>query len=248
MSSPRTLAGTTAGLMALALLASLLAGSAWAGADRAHRVMVVGDSISQGRAGDLTWRYQLARHLESAAPGVTLVGVRTDLKDGSHSYADPDFPQEHSAQWGLTLARATTRIAEQVRAARPDVLLVLLGTNDLAWGGWRDGAGPANLVRLLANARSVRPDLAVVLGELPPSCSTAYMASLPTANAQLRAGAVGLSTPVSPVTVVAMDPSYRVASDAYDCVHPNRSGEYKIATSFARGLAGLGIGSPMPPP
>jgi hypothetical protein len=45
------------------------------------RIMVVGDSISQGSAGDFTWRYRLDRHLAGAGAAVDFVGPRSDLYD-----------------------------------------------------------------------------------------------------------------------------------------------------------------------
>ena len=77
------------------------------------RIMIVGDSISQGSAGDFTWRYRLWKHLEATAPGATtFVGDRNYLFDnitaqqGSHAYADPNFNTAHHALWA---ARSSPR-------------------------------------------------------------------------------------------------------------------------------------------
>src|SRR5262245_36097935 len=45
------------------------------------KVMIVGDSISQGSAGDFTWRYRLWKHLAPRVTGLDFVGPRTDLFD-----------------------------------------------------------------------------------------------------------------------------------------------------------------------
>ena len=85
-----------------------------------NKIMVVGDSISQGSANDFTWRYRLYQHLQQTAPGATnLVGDRTDIFDnvrsqqGSQAYRDPNFDTEHHAQWGrlLTDEKSTIRSA-----------------------------------------------------------------------------------------------------------------------------------------
>lgn len=44
-----------------------------------ERIMVVGDSITQGSSGDYTWRYRLWRHLTDRGVRVDLVGPRDDL-------------------------------------------------------------------------------------------------------------------------------------------------------------------------
>lgn len=81
--------------------------------------MVVGDSISQGSAGDLTWRYRLDKALTAAGVAVTFEGPYTDLfdnvagiRDGNHAYADPSFDQHHDALWGSTLQAAAALVRE----------------------------------------------------------------------------------------------------------------------------------------
>ena len=71
-------------LVALTLLLAGLGGLAPASASpgaEPTRILIVGDSVAQGSAGDWTWRYWLWRHLERSATEVDLVGPRTDLYD-----------------------------------------------------------------------------------------------------------------------------------------------------------------------
>ena len=70
------------------------------------RILIVGDSITQGSAGDWTWRYRLWQHLTEHGVSVDFVGPRDDLWDnvtsqfGSQAYVDPAFDQDHAARWG----------------------------------------------------------------------------------------------------------------------------------------------------
>ena len=103
------------------------------------RIMIVGDSISQGSAGDYTWRYRLWKHLQPKVPGLDFVGVRNDLFDnvanvqGSQAYADSNFDRDHNALWGNTLDASGDTIQTRTAATTPDVMLVLLGINDLTF-------------------------------------------------------------------------------------------------------------------
>ena len=103
------------------------------------RLMVVGDSISQGSAGDFTWRYRLYEHLVQSGTPVDMVGPRTTLYDnvaerqGDEHYADPNFDADHDSLWGRAAWQEADTIAGEVAVASPDYLLVLLGINDLGW-------------------------------------------------------------------------------------------------------------------
>src|SRR5690606_28118865 len=98
------------------------------------RLMLVGDSITHGSAGDYTWRYFLDRHLRAAGRPVDLVGPRRDLFDqgsgtsGSRAYADPDFDQDHASQWGNALVWPRLSIRDAATEHRPDVVVLALGT------------------------------------------------------------------------------------------------------------------------
>jgi lysophospholipase L1-like esterase len=212
------------------------------------RVMAVGDSITQGSAGDFTWRYRLWQLLGQQSVSVELVGPDRTLLGGSTDYADPNFPTAHDAAWARRIADEAGRIADQVAAFSPDVLLVMLGANDLISGTWQGGAGPANLTALAANARSARADVALVVSELPPSCSDDYERARPQANAELRATVDALSTAESPAAVASIEPSYAVLSDTYDCIHPSPTGEMKIAVGLVNGLAALAFAQPISTP
>src|SRR3954463_3457993 len=103
------------------------------------KVMVVGDSISQGSSGDYTWRYRLYKQLAGAGVTVDMVGPRRDVFDnvanrqGDDRYADPDFDSDHDAVWGQSLINAKQTIQAEVTGADPDYLLLLMGINDLSF-------------------------------------------------------------------------------------------------------------------
>jgi fibronectin type 3 domain-containing protein len=221
------------------------------------RLMVVGDSISQGSSGDFTWRYRLYEHL--VADGLTpqMVGPYNWLFNnvtgvqGDCTYADPTFETAHDAVWGRMLADEMATIQAEVGASRPDYLLILIGINDLAFGRTDVPGTEANLKTFVSNARAANPNLRIVLGDLLPklamastlaSAVTQYNTDLPTIASQL-------STASSPVVVAddasAIDPS----ADLWDGTHPNANGEVKIAAGFANALASdFGLGSAYPTP
>ncbi|MFD8497836.1 SGNH/GDSL hydrolase family protein [Amycolatopsis sp. NPDC059657] len=223
------------------------------------RVMVVGDSISQGHEGDYTWRYRLAEHLGRTSAGVDFVGpwTGTDVLPASYPPGWPDVPNppsrdgayrpgvsfdsQHLAQWGWQMHQAKDVIAAQVRTHTPDYLLVELGFNDLGWGV----NGPAGVLNdlkwLIANARSAKPGIRVVVANVvhrtPLGSSPTLPQIISSYNSLLAAEIANISTTASPVALADLDTPYDENRDTYDGLHPNVRGEYVIAKAFGDALA-----------
>ncbi len=207
------------------------------------RILILGDSITQGSAGDWTWRYRLWSHLVESGVKVDFVGPVDDLFDrsnstyGSHAYLDRAFDRDHASHWGNALGLSWYDVSELVSDYRPDVLVELLGVNDFA--GLHASVPTVNrqLGDLVRAAREQQPNIAVVLGAL----GSDWIDHVPTFNAQLPTLAAQLDTPEA--RVVAADPPHLVRDvDTYEFVHPSASGEVKIAAEIADALATLGVG------
>lgn len=232
-------------------------------ADDPARVLIVGDSVTQGYKGEYTWRYFLWKALEQQQVSVDFVGTRTgpfsadngewDFDyQGPDAYADPDFDHDHAAFYGGRLGPPVDSndgwgwfyhpISETVAATQPDVIVSMFGINDLA----RADIGPAELVgtyrEWVADARTVNPDVDFVLGRLP--YTWLYDGEVVEFNALLGGLADELSTEESTVTVTAGIADYTQAADARDHVHPTTSGYRKIAAMVGDSLVPmLGGGS-----
>ncbi|MBB6472678.1 GDSL-type esterase/lipase family protein [Sphaerisporangium rubeum] len=227
------------------------------------RVMIVGDSISQGAEGDRTWRHRLAEHLGERDVVVRFVGPWT----GTWILPDPRggelaefacvqtrigrYPRGggfgdglHYARWGRTLHEAKDGIAGAVAACRPGHLMVALGFNDLAWGVSGPSGLLADLATFVSRARTARPDLRFLVADVvrrTPLAEHPHLGALIGAyNRALPAALATMSTPSSPVLPVALSARYDPYSDAYDGLHPNPIGEIKIAQTFAEAFLATG--------
>ena len=236
-----------------AVVAALMAASAGCSHSEGPaqtRIMLVGDSLTQGSSGDWTWRYRLWIHLRDAGANVDFVGPRDDLQDnatgdlGSHEYPDPNFDQDHAARWGMAFADETPSIGELVDTYHPDVVVEGFGINDLV--GF--GESPSQLLqsarRFVEDARAADPGVDVVLMALPQL----WLTGVGDYNAGLPALAAELSTDDSRVVVARADQPFVEDVDTYDPAHPSATGEVKIAAGVADALAGLGIGTAYPRP
>ncbi|MBZ5736891.1 GDSL-type esterase/lipase family protein [Nocardioides mangrovi] len=216
--------------------------------DRPVRVLIVGDSVTQGSAGDWTWRYRLWQHLEDDEVDVDFVGPTDKLAgpppgETNEDYTDPDFDRDHAARWGKRFADPDWPIGDLVEAYHPDVVVELLGVNDLITGiapdQVLDEAGD-----FVSDAQAADPGVDVVLGQL----SQSWIAGVPAYDDGLAALAERGSTDDSRVVVAQAPADYVEDVDTWDPAHPSAQGEVKIAASVADALAGLGIGDDYPRP
>lgn len=238
---------------AVALLGSLfvcIPGSAEtpARADEPVRILIVGDSMTQGSAGDWTWRYRLWEYLLASHADVDFVGPSTDLYNvidsgfGSHDYIDPSFDQDHAARWGLSMAFPDEHhsVSELVADYHPDVLVEMLGVNDLTWLQGTPDEMVSATSGWVASARAADPDVDIVVSRI----AQPWIPAVAEFNDLLDDLAADLDTPGSRVLAAQSDVGMVRSEDTWDTFHPNAHGEIKIAAAVADSLAALGIGLP----
>ncbi|MCS0639663.1 phosphatidylinositol-specific phospholipase C domain-containing protein [Streptomyces sp. LP05-1] len=157
------------------------------------RVMVVGDSMTQGHEGDYTWRYRLWQWFRDQRVPVDFVGPYTGTRpqdepsapqpprlqgepepapgpprtSGDYARDAEDFDSDHFAVWGRQAAQDKTQIKEQVARYKPDLMLVGLGFNDMGWFV-SDASGTLSSMKTLVDeARAVEPNLKFALANVP---------------------------------------------------------------------------------
>jgi GDSL-like Lipase/Acylhydrolase family len=210
-------------------------------------VLIVGDSVTHGSSGDWTWRFRLWQHVRSTSERpIEFVGPRDDLHDylvdqnGNHDYVDPGFDRHHAARWGMTLAFADTPVDELVETYQPDVVVEMLGTNDLLFLNRTPTQVEQDIESFVTVARSADPDVDVVLAEVTQT----WFTGAPELNDLLADGATALDTVASRVLLADTDGDYTSTAHTFDGSHPNAQGEAQIAGAVADSLAALGIGAP----
>jgi hypothetical protein len=228
----RTALGTVLLALATAMGGLVALPGQAAHADGVTRIMLAGDSITQGFDGDFTWRYRLYQELTRQQVPFDFVGPRDEPYGGRNTYLATGWDTDHDAKGGTTLNAQLANITGDMAAYLPDVLVALYGTNDL-----RNGATPAQLMdrwRLyVARARAVRPDVKLVLGEV----YSVHAPGRDESNALLQGLAAELSTEESPVVVAHLDsPDFSVTRDTYDGTHPTPTGEMRLAQRVAEAL------------
>lgn len=218
----------------------------------ATRVLVLGDSLSQGRSGDWTWRYRLWQHLEAVGADVDFVGPRRGVPvtgqvgatwPESSLYVDPEFDSEHAARWGQSATWLETPPDELVEDYQPDVVVLALGTNDLAFAHRTPQQTVDMLGAVIENLRAADPDVDVVAMQLPVTEQAGSAAT----NELLDSAVRSWDERDSRVVLARADRYYGPAA-TWDGVHPNATGDWALARPVAEALAVLGVGETMPAP
>ena len=220
-------------------------------------ILPLGDSITE-KFGKVSYRYWLWHGLHAAGwTGIEYVG---SVKDPWATDFDPDHEGHGSWSAHELLHGRPDRPGEGnaeawLAAITPDVVLMLMGTNDIArracfmnkrtctpeeqTANFRAGEAEAldAMTGLVELVRRRNPKVAIVLAQIPPNVWVPAAEVRHFDEEGVAALARKLTTPESPVFTVDLREGFVVDpaasdSDTTDGVHPNFSGAKKIATRF----------------
>ncbi|WP_329055287.1 GDSL-type esterase/lipase family protein [Streptomyces violaceus] len=246
-SSPHLRIVTVLGLLTALLLPfgmSFAPRAAAAPAADPVRVMPLGDSIT-GSPG--CWRAVLWNRLvNSGYTDIDFVGTLPTQGCGQTHDGDNEG---HGGELVTNVADQNL-LPGRLAASRPDIVVMHFGTNDV-WSSIAPDRILAAYTKLVTQMRASDPDMRILVAQLipmnPSSCA-ACAQRVVDFNARIPAWARATSTDRSPVTVVDQWTGFSTAGDTHDGVHPNASGDDKIAACWYPALAAvLDAGVPQDP-
>ncbi len=208
------------------------------------RVMPLGDSIT-GSPG--CWRAVLWNRLVNS--GYTDIDFVGTLPTQGCGQAHDGDNEGHGGELVTNVADQNL-LPGRLAATRPDIVVMHFGTNDV-WSSIAPDRILAAYTKLVTQMRASDPDMRILVAQLipmnPSSCA-ACAQRVVDFNARIPAWARATSTDRSPVTVVDQWTGFSTAGDTYDGVHPNASGDDKIAARWYPALAAvLDAGVPQDP-
>ncbi len=192
-------------------------------------ILPLGDSITQSNNSHLSYRYPLWEDLNDAGYEFDFVGSMNENYGGVPSYPDSSFDRDHEGHWGWRVDEIIAQIPNWLNGYTPDVVLMHLGTNDAFQSQPTDGT-VSELTQLIDILRSDNERVVILLAKVIPA--TTSQSALDDLNGRLDALASSLSTATSPVVVVDQATGFNANSDTFDGIHPNETGEQKMATKW----------------
>jgi lysophospholipase L1-like esterase len=209
------------------------------------RIMPLGDSIT---AGPGCWRAKLWQRLRANGyTDIDFVGSQSDGGGCNPGYSY-DFDHEGHGGFSATGIANNDQLPPWLAAARPDVVLMHLGTNDM-WGGYIPLQDKLTaFTKLVGQMRANNPAVTIVVAQIIPM-SAAACATCPADVAALDRAipgwAAGLSTAQSPISVADLWTGYDAVADNVDGTHPDDTGFRKMADAWYPAVArALGGGTP----
>lgn len=192
-------------------------------------VMPLGDSITYGvgSSDGSGYRGPLRNRLAKHAGTLDFVG-----SERSGRLPDPD----NEGHPGWQIDDISTNIGTWLPAAKPNVVLLHIGTNDLAYDyGYGVDDAPGRLGELIDRITSAAPDMTVLVSTLVPAGDPrtrkridAFNAAVPTVVAERRRRGFHVGH---------VDMGRLTKQDLIDRLHPNDDGFAKMSDVFYDGIA-----------
>jgi lysophospholipase L1-like esterase len=207
-------------------------------------ILPLGDSLTKGMtdtpedANLPSYRYWLYNDLKSAGYDFDFVG----------SWTEPNFAfsfdQHNEAHGGYTTDGilngasddpAQGKLSQWLTGYHADVVLLMIGTNDVLHQVPTD-TSVSNIGAIIDTVRARNPNAKFLLASIPPTSISRD--NLNALNARIPALASQKSTAQSPVYFVDQFSGYDGVNDnvASSGVHPDKSGEIKLATNWFNAL------------
>ena len=209
------------------LLVTALAGAVSAQPADPVRIMPLGDSITQGQVRYGSYRRALWLLLEQSGYRVDFVGSEQRQRGGGPR-AD-DYDPDHEGHWGWSLDQILPRLPEWLAQARPDVVLLHLGTNDILRNQPLDET-VSEWLSVLRVLHTSNPDVRVLAARLIPVGGMEK--EIVRLNEAMAAAWSNQPIPGLDLRWVDQFTDFIPAEDAWDDIHPNHQGERKIATRW----------------
>ncbi|TVY44386.1 Multidomain esterase [Lachnellula occidentalis] len=187
------------------------------------KIMPLGDSITANTC----WRTLLWDNLRDAGvtPGIQFVG--SSSSDAGACVGTGTWDHHHEGHGGYTAVDiADNNLVGWLDAARPDVVVFMLGTNDVTHGR-ATSAIIAAYTKMVGEMRGSNPSMKIIVDLVIP-LSGAGNSGVVALNAAILPWAKSLNSTDSPIYIADTNTGF-TDRDLADGVHPNSDGDRKIA-------------------
>jgi lysophospholipase L1-like esterase len=232
-------------IVGMFLLASVGVGCPTAGSTKAQdpiRIMLLGDSITQGAYYGDGYRYYLWKALVDADIKFDFVGSQSQELRGNPNGATHKghtFDADHEGHSGWSAddilrgkrGQRKNNLKNWLEEYTPDIVLIHVGTNDV-YRRQSHKSTAEEIESMIEILRADNPDVVILLAQLIPSKASGVILPIEGLNKTISELARQIDEPGSPVITVNQYTGFSTEDDAYDGIHPNRKGEEKMAAKW----------------
>ncbi len=196
------------------------------------RILMLGDSITQGDKSHQSYRYPLWKKLVDHNSDIDLVGSLRDNFKGNPQWPDyqgKSFDRDHEGHWGWRVDEILARLDGWLNRYVPDIALIHLGTNDV-FQEQSIASTIDELEQLVSRLRRQNPNIILFIAKVIPS--KYHQQALSDLNREIETVIAGIDTEQSPIIIVDHSRDFNASSDTYDGVHPNAKGEEIMAKKW----------------
>lgn len=194
------------------------------------RIMPLGDSITESSRGYVSYRYWLWKALKEDGFNIDFVGSKRGVYVGKPKFKD--FDDEHEGHWGWRVDQILKEIPRWATTHKPDFALIHLGTNDIGQGESIDQV-IVEIKELILKLREANSKIVVFLAKVLPMLELDEQ--IVAFNKQIAELPKSMLEPAN-IVVVDMWSGFDTAKDTWDGLHPNESGERKMAKAWYAAL------------
>jgi acyl-CoA thioesterase I len=194
------------------------------------RVLPMGDSVTSSFSPHDSYRFWLWHKILNAGFNVDFVGTQSGVWGGDPG--NPDFDQDHDGHPGWTTQDGLENVDSIIAATQPDVVLLDLGANDPAQGIPLQTTVD-NLNGIIDHFHAFNPEMVILIAEPTP-----FVGQNNRQMSQIRAAIRNIARHGHRVHAVNLFGGFSVRKDTFDGMHPDQSGEQKIAKAFFAELKG----------
>jgi len=190
----------------------------------ACKVLPLGDSITYGIQYAGAYRVELFHDAQTAHQHITFVGDPS-LANGPTMVDGVAFPQDNDGHSGWTIDQIATLVPSPALQTNPDIVLLMIGTNDMYSQTQPVAQAPQRLAALIDGIISADAHALLVVAEITPLQNSTWEMQVQNYNAAIPALVQARAAMGKHVALVDMHTGFVTATMlSSDGVHPNMAG------------------------
>ncbi|NLE02185.1 MAG: cellulose-binding protein [Fibrobacter sp.] len=202
------------------------------------KIAPYGNSITQAAGNQQSYRYPLWKKLIDANIAFDFVGSMNSNFGGNPSrpdYKGKKFDMDHEGHWGWRADEILGKMDTWLQNYTPDMVLMHIGTNDCIQGQDNNGT-IGEITQIVGKLRKDNPKVVIFMANLIPCNASGTPPRINDINPKIKTLANQLNTEASPIIFVDQNTGIQ-SSDLYDGIHPQASGEEKMAQKWFNAIS-----------